>query len=595
MKALEYANKTGEQTAQELNTSIEHGLTVKQVALMRKEIGFNELKKKHLTWVHFLLKQLKSPFIFLLIGAAIISLFLHDLVNGYCILAIVIINTAIGFYQEFRAYKTVQFLQKYFLLYAHVLRSGKKITINSKELVPGDIIFITAGDMLPADIRIVHEENILINESILTGESIPSEKTSEKLFSPTNALFQAKNIGFMGTTISQGKAIGIVIATGKDASLGYIADIENTPTESNFNKSLRQFSTFVLISIIITFALLLILQLLIKGHNINLIELLMFSIALTIGITPEALPVVTTFGLSRGALQLAHKKVIVKRLSAIEDLGNIEILCTDKTGTLTENILTVDTIKPYQNSHVLFEALLANLEKVQEKHKNSDRDSFDQAIIAKLSKTDLEELVQHQSIKEFPFIAKKRKSAQIVKNIKNNLYEYIVRGAHEEIIPYSTNLNTQEKKDLHTWIQEQANQGNRILAIAKTPISQPRPIEPNNFTFLGLISFQDPIKKTVIDAIEKAAELNVKIKILTGDSPEIAGSIGYKIGLISNSQEVISGTNFDQLSLDEKAKIVLNNTIFARVSPEQKKEIISILQANNKQVGYLGDGINDAP
>jgi Mg2+-importing ATPase len=316
------------------------GLTDSEVMARKAKFGWNEVGGKEVKWWHILLRQFQSPFLYLLLGAAVLAFFLGENIDGGMIILFVTINTVLGFYQEHRSEKTLHLLKKYLVHRIRVRRGGEERIIESRELVPDDVVILQPGDIIPADLKFLQEEDLMIDESILTGESAPVKKFAENI-----AKSKEECVGLSGTTVVSGRAIGLVYATGKNTRMGKITKLTvETKRTSGFEKRILTFSKFILRLILLTLVLVFVANLGIKKGNVNILELLIFSVALAISVIPEALPVVTTFSLSGGALRLAKNKVVVKRLSAIEEMGSVDVLCTDKTGTLTENKMKVAEI-----------------------------------------------------------------------------------------------------------------------------------------------------------------------------------------------------------------------------------------------------------
>ncbi|MBI4008973.1 cation-translocating P-type ATPase [Candidatus Roizmanbacteria bacterium] len=552
------------------------GLSENEVLERQKKYGKNEIKGRETTWYDVLFRQFTSPFVYLLIFASILAIYLGELLDGAMVMLFVIINALLGFYQEFKSEEALKILKRYIIATTKVLRNGEKKIIESINLVPDDIVILEPGDKIPADIRFIETTDLSVDESILTGESAPVKKDINK-----------QNIGSSGTTILTGKAKGIVIRIGKETSVGEIARITvETKHVSSFEKGLTQFSSFIIRLIILTLVFVFVANILINGSNANIVRLAIFSIALAVSVIPEALPVVTTFSLSRGALKLTKNKVVVKRLSAIEDLGGIEILCSDKTGTITENKLTVDNLYAKDSKKLLIYGALASL----------SNDSFDVAIRKKLSSEEHTEVKQFIILTEIPFDPERKRNSLLVK--KNSEYYLVVRGAPEEILTLSNNLSLNELKNLESWIGEQGNKGNRTLAVGMKKVTAAvkdhLTKEENNLEFLGCISFVDPIKPTAYSSIKKAKEMRVGIKILTGDSKEVATAVALQVGLIKNAKEVVTGDEFIDQPVEKQHKIVEEYNVFARTSPQQKYAILKLLEEKH-EVGFLGEGINDAP
>lgn len=569
------------------------GLSTDEAKKRQTQYGVNKLEQKKFGWLSILMRQFTLPFIYLLCAASVISLFLGNIIEALLIIFFILINSLLGFYQEYKAQQTVQMLNKYLVSQSKVWRDNHLVMVDSEMLVPGDVIMLEPGDIIPADVRFIQEHNLMVDESELTGESSPVKKISEPLEQPAQELFNAFNIGNAGTIVVQGKAIAVVLAIGEESYRGGISKLSlNVIRETIFAREIGEFSHFIIIVISITLVVVFIINLIIKGSHANIAELLIFSIALAVTITPEALPIVITFCLSRGALHLARNKVVVKRLSAIEDLGSIDILCSDKTGTLTENKLAVAEIYGDDSQKILLYGALASSSMFE--HSSHLINPIDRAFWMKLDHEQQRELYSYQKRYEVPFDPLRLRNDVIVEN--DHTYDLIVRGVVDTIIDRCLNA---EKQKAIAWSQDQEKKGNRVIVIAHKLLSEAadyktEAMNEKDLILLGMVSLFDPIKSDVANALIKAQKLGVTIKILTGDSAEVAGTVGYTIGLVKNPADVMTGSEFDRLPEEEKQSAVYDYAIFARVTPEQKFSIIQLLQEKN-QVGYLGDGINDAP
>lgn len=583
-----FTTPTIDQLEKNLETSSQFGLSSNQVVERQKKYKKNILPQRKLQWWHILLQQLRSPFIYLLIIIGLFTFIFESFSSATIILAIVAINTIIGFYQEYNAQRTAELLKKFISFKCTVMRDNNEIAIPTEELVPGDIILLGPGDMIPADVRFIETKNLSVDESVLTGETTPSKKTHEPLSSVAD-IYQAYNIGFSGTNILTGKARAIVCLTGHHSSLGSLMQITiQSVHESSFSKQIAQFSRFITIVIVTTIIAVVIVQIIIKQGQVEPVMLIAFAITLGVTLIPEALPVVTTFALSQGALKLAKKKVIVKRLSAVEDLGSIQVLCTDKTGTLTENSLHVINHYPEDEDVLLYGLLSSGLTHYSEKN------GFEGAIYAELTQEAKKQLEQYKHLEAVPFDPYIRKSFAIVQF--NDDYLMLARGAFEDIIKQCIKTNLEIEK-LMNWTVEEGKLGHRVLALAKRKLPYYKidhATDYNDFEFIGMVAFDDPLKKTVPTALAHAQRLNVAIKILSGDAPEVCGAIAKQVGLIESVDKVILGREFEEKNEEEQDEILKNYNVFARVSPSQKYLIIKRLQ-KQYEVGYLGDGINDVP
>lgn len=591
MDIKHYAQLNSNAVVAELNSQIS-GLSISEITDRQKKYGQNIfLSHENSAWSIFL-RQLNSPFIYLLFGASIIALLLGEIIDSVFILIFIAINTALGFYQEYHSARTLTLLKKLVVTSALIRRDSKEQVVDAHDLVPGDIVILQAGDVVPADIRILDTTAVTVNESILTGESVPLVK-NDLVMSTFSESLQASNILFAGTSIVEGKAIGIVIGTGNNSALGSIAKLSvETSHVSSFEKGISRFSMFVLKLVTITLVLAIGLNILIKGQDVNIGQLLLFAIALAVSVVPEALPVVITFSLSRGAKRLAKHGVVVKRLSAIEDLGSLQILCSDKTGTLTENKLRVASIlgdKQTVIEHANFAATSYT------DHKKQANNAFDIAVWEALTVNEQQLVSGATRLMDIPFDPLRKRNSVLIQQQSNK--RLIIRGASETILTSCNNLTNQNSLELTSWLEREGQLGRRTIIIASkiwTGSSYTIKDEESGFKYEGAISFIDPLKSSSIEAIRKATELGVQVKILTGDAASVAGAVAIQIGLIQRMNEVITGEQLDKLSPAEKIKAVNAYHIFARVSPLQKFQIIELLEKDS-EVGFLGEGINDAP
>lgn len=576
--------------------STENGLSADEVKKRLAQHGPNALESQEVHWWQVLARQFRSPFLYLLLFAAALALALGELIDGVMIIIFVLIDGVLGFYQEYRSEQTVRLLQKFVVAHARVNRDGQETMVNSNELVPGDVVVVEAGDVIPADIRFTSESDLLVDESVLTGESAPVKKIGTALSQSATEIYEATNIGFSGTTIASGKGIGVVCGTGKNTEIGNIARMAGeTKRVSSFEKGLGRFSTFILRLIVLTLVVVFLAHLLINPGEKDISSLIIFAITLAVSVIPEALPVVTTFSLSRGALQLAKNHVVVKRLSAIEDLGSIEVLCTDKTGTITENKMTVANTLAHAEEDVLFYANLGSSIMVEDTQQIAN--AFDAALWKELNAEEQNTVRAYSLADELPFDPERKRHTVILEKDQKRIL--VTRGAPESIVTLSKNVSAEQAATVQRWMQDEGLRGRRVLAVgmkslAKKSTTEDIGAEENNFTFIGLVSFVDPLKSSTKEAIRKAKELGVRVKVITGDSPEVAAAVGFQVGLIPSVKDVITGEEIESLPHAAQVEAVETHAVFARVSPQQKYNIISLLQTHN-EVGFLGEGINDAP
>lgn len=594
MNFSQYTSKEAK-TLYKIFKSSEEGLAVKEIDRIRETYGFNEVKAKEVRMSEVFLRQFKSPFFYLLFIAAVAAFLFGERIDGAIILLFVFINVFLGFMQEAKAEKAVAMLKKFIPLNTRVIRDGKEERIDKRFLVPGDMVLLEAGDMVPADLRLLKVQNFLIDESILSGESVPVAKVSDSLTRPAKEIFEATNMAFAGTSVISGDAEGMVIATGKDTMLGGITKmVAEINRESIYEKDLFRFCRLILRIVVLTIVFIFLANIVINKQE-STVDFLIFSIALIVSIIPEALPLVVTFSLSEGSLRLAKEKVVVKRLAAIEDLGNVEILCTDKTGTLTENKLEMESVSASDQDKCLLYGLLTSSYVSEEIESNAN--PFDIAMFKKASTAVKESLKHFREVEEIPFDSFRMINSSLLRDARGNQM-LVVKGAPENVLRISRYFDGGlTREQMAAEIEKEGKRGKRILAIAfkkfgkKTYTSE----DEKDLNFLGYISFRDPLKSTAKDSVELAKKLGVQIKILTGDSKEVAGLVAKEIGLVKNPDtEVITGAELALQSEKDFTASCGRYHVFARISPETKYRIIEALQ-KKYEVGFLGEGVNDAP
>ena len=586
--------------------SSEQGLSTSEANKKIDQFGENIIKEKtQHHGVKIFLSQFKSPFILILIAASIIAYFLHEKTDAVIILVIILLSSVLSFFQEYRAEKVMRMLRSYVSHKAKVVRDGELVEIDAKYLVSGDIIKLNIGDVIPADVRLINVEEMSTDESALTGESSPIIKKIS-VVSEKHALPQyLYNIAFSGTTVASGSGKGIVIATGKNTFFGRTASslMQKMP-EADFQKGIKDFSNFILkVVVILTAVVFASNALLGKG----IFGSFMFAVALAVGITPELLPMIMTVALSSGSLNMAKEKVITKRLASIEDFGNIDILCCDKTGTLTEGRLVLQqylTIDGTKDRKLLFYGLLCNPAR-ENKGKGIEGNSVDKAIWQnKEAKTLQNKVEQVVVLDENEFDFERRRMSIVLKGEKKNIF--IVKGAPESVLEKSTKILVNGKKrklskivfdKIKKQIAEYEGEGYKVIAIAEkeTAKKETKKSDEKELTFLGFLNLLDPPKKTAKKSLKLLQELGIGIKVLSGDSPLITRKICSEVGLMINEDKIITGEEIENLDDKQLFEIAQKYNVFARITPEHKYKIVASLNKEGHVVGFLGDGINDAP
>jgi len=587
-----------------LNSS-DDGLTEEEVENRIKEYGLNDLpgrrKRKAL---EVLIYQFKSPLVLILIAASVVAFFLQEITDSFIIIGIVVFNSVLGFFQEFKSERALERLTKYIKFTAKVLRNGNIAEIDTKRLTIGDIVEFETGDIVPADLRLLEADELSINESIVTGESVPVEKTSKTINEKKLMPHEMKNIAFMGTTAVNGSGKGIVYSIGMNTYLGKTASyLKVEEPEGDFQVNMRKFGDS-LIRIILIGTLLIFAINSILGRNV--FESFLFSMALAVGIVPESLPVIITISLSRGAARMAKKGVIVKKLVSIEDLGNLDVLCCDKTGSLTESQITLEgflDVNGHPNKKILTYGLLCNSAIV---HNSIIRgDPTDASIWHYARKHNVIVDPAYQKVNEIPINYEKRKMAVVIRKKDRRLL--VSKGAPEAILSSSSHVIIEHKKykineykrKIQNTYKSLSSRGYRVIAVAAKFVpkkSDYDEVDETNLTFLGFLTFLDPPKKTAKEALNRFRKLGVKMKILTGDDPIITRMIAKETGFTQNEYEkIILGEDIEKISEEELRKIIEEVTIFARITPENKYRIIKALKENKHITGFLGDGVNDAP
>lgn len=524
-----------------------------------------------------------------------------ELKQAVIILSMIALSVILGFYNEYKAEKIVENLKHNVSIKAVVTRNGKALQIDSRLLVPGDLVSVYVGDIAPADMRIVKSKNLETDEATFTGESFPVEKTSDRLDLQAPIPQQLTNYLFMGTVVVHGSGQGIIVSTGKNTELGSISkSLVRSHPETEFQKGVRKYG-----NMLITLTLALTIGIFSLNYAIGhfWLDSLLFSLAVAVGLVPELMPAIVTISLAQGASKMAKVKVIVKRLVSIEDFGNMDVLCTDKTGTLTEGTVVLGECRPLgeeDDPRVLSYSLLCNSAAVGEEIVGNPMDA---AIWEYAIKNDAQENIKaYTKVDEIPFDYQRRVMSVVVK--KNDEHTLISKGAPESIFARCTSAEIDGKiqpmdsvlKAINDKFSNLSELGYRLLALAFRPIEAKTSYsveDEADLILLGFLIFTDPPKKDAHQAVDRLKSMGVDMKILTGDNELVAKTICDELKV--PVKRVICGPDLTQMSWTEIKTSVEETTIFARITPEQKLDIIKALKANGHVVGCMGDGVNDAP
>ena len=575
--------------------SSEQGLTGEEARKRLDKYGPNDTTgtKRESGLVQFL-RLFLNPLILILLIASLVSAILGDRADASIILIIVLLSNILNFVQTYRSQKAVDKLRAGVALTATALRDGKWIEIQRSNLVPGDMIRLTAGDMVPADARLVQATDLQIQQAALTGESQPVEKNADDLDVPTENLAEVHNKVFLGTSVASGTAIALVIATGRNTAFGDIAaSLASKPPQTEFERGMQGFSQLVMKTVF--FLVIFIFLVGILGHHQPL-ETILFAISLAVGLTPEGLPMITTVTLTVGAQRMAKQKVIVKYLELIQNFGSIDTFCSDKTGTLTSGETQLEGHLDLSNQAsdrvLLFGYLNSSYE-------TGIKSPLDEAILQYGSV----DISGYSKVGEIPFDFERRRLSVIVQHQDELLL--ITKGAPESVLPFcstyeinnaSKPLDDAARANFVKMYQDLNTQGYRVLAVAYRPVKQEAnysKADEQSMVLLGFLTFTDPPKLDAAQVLQALKTDGVQVKILTGDNELVTRHVCEQVGL--DSSRIVLGSELDHMSDEALAKVVEQVNVFARVAPAQKNRIILALKSRKHVVGYMGDGINDAP
>ena len=595
-------SKSDEEIFKILNSDI-NGLNSKETERRLNDYGQNIiLNKKKTPWILRLLKQFNDTMIIILLVVALLLYFYgyfysHEYTDTIVILFVVFINAVVGFIQEEKAALILKDLKKYETSTCKVKRDGKIIVINTKELVPGDIIYLESGETVPADIRILSCESLKADESALTGESVPVQKNSNVL--KENLILQEqKNILFLGTNITNGKCTGIVIGTGKNTEIGKIAlslnenDRIETPLQLKIKELSKKITFIVFIILIFIFILALI-------NKYTILEIIMLCSSLAVAAIPEGLPTVITITLSVGISNLAKKKTVVKQMQAVETLGAIDIICSDKTGTITQNKMTVKEEYIVDEDMLNYICALCNDGLIYEDKYVGDPTEtclYDYLYNKEIDSLKLRKKCER--ILDIPFDSD-RKMFTTLNKINNDVY-ILCKGSMDSLIE-KVNLSKTEKQEILDKVKNLSKKALRTLGFAYKKLDYiPKDIkelekEEYNLSFAGILGMIDPPRESVKESVVLCKNAGIRPIMITGDSIDTATAIAKDVGIISNDDEAILGSELDKYNDKELEDIVKQYSVYARVNPSHKERIVFALQNSGKIVAMTGDGVNDAP
>ena len=600
-----YHNKTIKETAEALETDIKTGLTTEEAKRRLGAYGKNELvhKKKKNIFIKFL-EQFNDFMIIILLAAAAISFVTSimqgsaDITEPVIILAIVVLNALLGVIQEKRAEKSLEELKKLSSPHACVLRSGNALNINAANVVPGDILIISAGDLVAADCRLISANNLTIDESSLTGESMSSEKEADIVLDEFAPLGDRKNIILASTSVTGGKGTAIVTGTGMNTEVGHIANMlltdetEQTPLQKKLadtGKTLGIAALFICLVIFIVGLF----------QHLPPFDMFMTAVSLAVAAIPEGLPAIVTIMLAIGVMRMSKHNAIVRNLPSVETLGSASVICSDKTGTLTQNKMTVTTVYT-QDEKMLYRLCMMCCDN-DEGHKSPTESALIDA--AKKQGFDKESLDRkYRRIDEIPFDSTRKRMTTMHRDIKG--YKTIVKGAVEFVLPLCKSmyngqkvvtLSTQGRKKIISENAKMTAEGLRVIAVCYRDDYLKAPINEDNMIFIGLVGIEDPPRPEAADAVARCKKAGIRPVMITGDHAGTALSIARRIGIANGTGEVMTGETLEKISDNELARTINRYSVFARVTPSHKMKIVKALKANGEIVAMTGDGVNDAP
>jgi Mg2+-importing ATPase len=560
------------------------GLSASEAAERLKTFGPNSLGTHQITALEVLVRQLRNPLLILLAGAAIVSFIVADRTSAIIILAISGLSVGLSYFNEYRAERIAEELHARIRHRELVLRDGTVHQVDVTELVPGDVVLLDVGDIVPADLRLLESGAMQCDEAVVTGESMPVAKTNDATPAGESPL-DLPSCALMGTVVKAGRGRGVVVRTGRSSTFGRIAaQIQRAPAQTAFESGLRDFS---LLLVKVTAALVVPIFALNALFGRPILDSLLFALAIAVGMTPQLLPAVVTVSLSFGARRLAARSVLVKRLISIEDLGNITILFTDKTGTLTQGTISfVAAVDPggQPSGDVFRLGLLCNSAEFDDKGEPNGN-PLDVALWRAPQAN--RELVQGTTrLSETPFDYDRKRMTVVIDDAGQR--RVVTKGAPEAVFEHCG----QVPEAARDWLGSAFDAGRRVVAVASGASAFDQAPVEEGLTLEGFLAFTDPIKEDAAESLERLAQLGVEVKVITGDNDRVARRLCSDVGLPVNG--VLSGAEIEAMDDSALARALTQTTIFSRVTPEQKSRVIRLQRSLGADVGFLGDGVNDA-
>ena len=597
MKYNEISRLTKEEILQALGTS-EQGLKKEQVERRLDEYGLNiATNDKQRGWLYFLVRSFKDKFIMILFVLAVIDYMTNDVLGAGIIVCLGIASAMIRFAEDYSTYRFNEKLRSKIKPKVNVMRDGKVREIYQEDVTIGDIVPLNAGVVIPADMVLIDSKDLFLNQSAFTGESVPVEKRTTYKRKSYDDVFNIPNICFMGSNVVTGSGVGVVITTGLNTYIGKMnKDIGNKRELTNFEKGMDRITKMLIKYMIVISVLVFAIYGFIRK---DLTEALLFALSVAVGITPSMLPMIVNVNLTRGSKNLAKKKTLVKNIQSIQNIGSMDVLCTDKTGTLTMNKIV---LQKYVDATGKDDETVLKYAYINSKLSTGMKNLVDKAVISygKKNKIDISD---YEKIDEIPFDYMRKRMSIAVQHAGN--YEMITKGALEEILKCCTKVLIDNKeytitneiiKQVNEKASQLARQGMQVISIAMkngySGLDNFDAKDESDMIFLGLVAFLDPPKSDVKKTLDKLAKVGITTKILTGDNQYATESVCSIVGIRSN---IILGKDIDKMSDKQLQKVVEEYDVFARMNPMQKERVVKALKKNGHVVGYMGDGVNDAP